>query len=502
MNSGRDWKMDLYWRLPVVLQETALDLYAGRLQSLYYGPGFEEWKTRLSEWRSWSQSDSESWQNGKLQSLLRHAATRVPYYREKWKGIDWRSICSAGDLHLLPLLDKQEIRLREHLFITEGVNPKSLWMEKTSGSTGTSLRIYWPKSMLPKFWAVMEAMVRNVAGVAQDMPRAMVGGRPIVSGATSKPPYWRFNRRWRQLYLSSYHISTRTVSHYEKAIREYGCQWMTGYGSAMAALAEGALKTEIAPIPLRAVIASGDSLLPSMRKAIEQFFQCKCYDHYGQAEGVAMAMECPLGRMHVIPALGIIEVLREDGSPCQPGQVGEIVATGLFNDAMPLIRYRMGDYAAWAPDQSCACGNSQPTITQLEGRTDDYLITSDGRKIGRLSTAMKRSPTIHSAQIVQDQPGHAYLLVRPGEGYQSNHARNVRDDMLERIGLFELEIIEVNEIPKTPQGKTALVVRLAERPAMRDVYDRLLLARLPTRAHDGQKTYAAKVGSPVIKDAR
>jgi phenylacetate-CoA ligase len=465
--------MDLYWRLPVALQEIALYLYAKRLQRLYYGPGFEKWKARLLEWCSWSRSDAENWQNRTLQEIVQHAATRVPYYREKWRRVNWQSIRSSAELHLLPVLDKQEIRLREHLFITEGINPKSLWVEKTSGSTGTVLRIYWSYSMLAKYWALMEVMVRNVAGVAQEMPRAVMGGRPIVSGSTSKPPYWRFNHRWKQLYLSSYHISTRTIPHYVEAIRNYGCEWMTGYGSTMGALAEGALHAGLRFIPLRAVIASGDTLLPGMRKSIETFFQCRCYDHYGQCEGVAMAMECAYGQMHVIPYIGIIEILHEDGSLCQPGEVGEIVATGLFNDAMPFIRYRMGDYAAWAPDQSCACGNSQPILINLAGRTDDYLITADGRRIGRLSTAMKRSPTIHSAQIVQDEPGHACLLIRPGRGYVSDHGRSVRNDILERIGLFDLKIIEVSDIPKTPQGKTVLVVRLADRPEMRADYQHI-----------------------------
>jgi acyl-coenzyme A synthetase/AMP-(fatty) acid ligase len=113
-------------------------------------------------------------------------------------------------------------------------------------------------------------------------------------------------------------------------------------------------------------------------------------------------------------------------------------------------------------------------LANLEGRVDDYLITADRRKIGRLSTAVKRSPTIHSAQIVQDRPGHAYLLVRPGQDYRPADAVAVCDDIRERIGTFEIEIIEVSEIPKTPQGKTVLVVRLADRPAMRDLYTTLL----------------------------
>jgi phenylacetate-CoA ligase len=249
---------------------------------------------------------------------------------------------------------------------------------------------------------------------------------------------------------------------------------MTGYGSAIAALAEGSLAAGLEPLNLRSIIVSGDTLLPAMRRSIEQFFQCHCFDQYGQTEGAVMAMECARGRMHLVPFVGIMEILRPDGTPSAIGEVGEIVATGLLNYAMPLIRYRVGDYAAWDENQICDCGNDQPILKHIEGRTDDYLQTADGRKIGRLSTAMKRSPTIHSAQLVQDRPGHAFLLVRPAEGYRSADAELVRDDIVERIGAFDIEICEAEEIPKTPQGKTVLVVRLADRPRMRPAYANLL----------------------------
>jgi phenylacetate-CoA ligase len=469
-----DWKMELYWHLPIRLQEAALSLYARHLEKIYYGQIYQEWKQWLMEWRSWSPDYIKEWKKQRLQHVIETAAKHVPFYQDHWRGLSWQSVQAETDLHLLPLLEKQSIRQNEHAFIVDGKNLKSLWIEKTSGTTGTSLKIYWPMSMVPQWWAIVEVMVRHVAAVSQEMPRAMLGGRPVVHGDTNKPPYWRFNRRWQQLYLSSYHVSKETSSGYIAALRKYGSLWMTGYGSAIAALAESALDDGMEPYPLKAVIVSGDTLLVGMRRSVEKYFQCKCFDHYGQCEGVAMAMECDQGRMHIIPMVGIIEILGNDGLPCKTGEVGEIVATSLLNDAMPLIRYRIGDYAAWDEEQNCPCGDKNPAITNLVGRVDDYLITSDGRKIGRLSTAMKRSPTIHSAQIVQDKPGHAFLLVRPGEGYRSTHAVAIRDDILERIGRYELEIVEVSEIPKTLQGKTVLVIRLDERPAMREIYEKLL----------------------------
>ena len=473
-----DLKMELYWRLPVYFQERALSLYAGKLNRTYYGSEYAKFKEWLQGWQDWSPSFIEEWKNERLQYIVSLAAKQVPYYQKAYKDRSWEKVRSENDLHLLPVVEKQSMRQNEHAFLVEGKDPGALWMEKTSGTTGTSQRIYWPMAMAQQWWAVTEVMVRYVAGVAQEMPRAMVGGRPVVRGKTRKPPYWRFNSRWNQLYLSSYHISNNTAPDYITALKRYGSQWMTGYGSSIAALAESAMEYGLPPLPLKSVIVSGDTLLNGMRSSIEKYFQCKCFDHYGQCEGIVMAMECSHGRMHMIPVLGIIEILREDGSPCSSGEVGEIVATSLLNDAMPLIRYRTGDYAAWAVQQHCLCGNQNPIIAHLEGRIDDYLVTSDGRKVGRLSTAMKRSPTIHSAQLVQEKPGHAYLLVRPGSGYKRTHAAAVKDDILERIGKFEIDIVECSEIPKTLSGKTILVVRLEERPDMKKMYAKLLSKNL------------------------
>ncbi len=468
-----DWRMELYWRLPVYLQETVLGLYAGYLDRLYYGRGYQEALGEFTKLQSASRDDASRWQNDRLRQVLQIAATGVPYYREQWRAVDWSSVRSAADLPLLPRLDKQAVRRHEVQFLVEGHDPKSLWLEKTSGTTGTALRIYWPKSMLPQWWALVEVALRRVAGVGQAIPRAMLGGRAIIRGTAAAPPYWRFNRRWRQLYLSSYHVSQLTADAYIQALRDYGSEWITGYGSAASALAQAGLDAGVTPLRLRAAIVSGDTVTAGMRRSVETFFACPCYDSYGQCEAVCMAMECEYRRMHVIAGAGIVEVLRKDGSPCDPGEVGEIVATGLLNDVMPLIRYRMGDYAAWAEEQVCGCGNTQPILTHLEGRMDDYLVLRDGRRIGRLA-AFKRSPTIHSAQLLQDSPDHAYLLVRPGVDYQLRDALAVCDDIREKIGRFNLDVVEVPEIPKTARGKIALVVRLSGRPELQAIYQSLL----------------------------
>jgi hypothetical protein len=78
--------------------------------------------------------------------------------------------------------------------------------------------------------------------------------------------------------------------------------------------------------------------------------------------------------------------------------------------------------------------------------------------------------------------------VKPGAGYQSSHATAVRDDVLERIGEFDLKVVEVADIPRTLQGKTVLVVRLDERPAMKELYDQLLRKNRIIHRRDSENT--------------
>jgi phenylacetate-CoA ligase len=469
-----DWKMELYWRLPARLQEMAISMMARRLERAYFGPTFSATCVETANRSFRNRAELFDWQSAELQRVLQDAVQNVPYYRGCLKNLD--RVLTPADLPRLPLLRRETVRERTAEFLSERFARSELLEEKTSGTSGSPLSVWRDPDSLQRRWAVDEVRVAREIGVSRTLPRAMIGGRPIVRGNTEQPPFWRYNHRWRQLYLSSYHISPRWAKAYAEAIRGAGSVWLTGYGSAIASLAASALDQGLQPVPMKAVLVSGDTLQPGMRQSIERFFDCRCYNHYGQSEGACWILECPSGKMHVVPDFGLLEIVNDRGEPCAPGESGQMVLTGFLNRAMPLIRYCIGDVASWATDQECSCGSCCPIVENLQGRVDDYLLTADGRRIGRLSTAMKRGAGIHSAQIVQDRPGHAFLLVRPDRGYLAAHSLAVKADLLERIGIFDLEIVEVQDIPKTPAGKVKLVVRLADQPAMRRSYEKLLPA--------------------------
>jgi phenylacetate-CoA ligase len=301
----------------------------------------------------------------------------------------------------------------------------------------------------------------------------MVGGRQIVRG-DSKGSYWRYNYYWKQLYLSSYHISPKTAADFISAIIQFDSRWIVGYGSAIALLGEWLVNNPQSRPNVQAVVTSGDTLWPEYRQSIEEGFGCKVYDYYGSHEGALIISECEEGRLHVQPESGILEILDELGNPCAPGEVGEMVVTGLLNDAMPLIRYRTGDMAAWSLEKECPCGRQSLLISHIEGRVDDYLLLPDGRKIGRLSTAIKKTLNIRSAQIAQDALDHVWLLILPDENYHSDDGKLIQEDITSRIGNFSVDIVTTDVIPKMPSGKQRLVVRLFDRPYLAQLYKQQL----------------------------
>jgi len=471
-----DLQQKIYFALPIWAQELALSHYGRRLDSLYYGGGYERWCEHFTALEWLSVPRMREYQFEALRKIVGAALRTVPWFRElaAREGVRVHDLRELDDLRRLPIMEKDPIRRDPWRFVREDYQRKRLILHKTSGTTGKSLHIYWSREALPWWWALHEMRVRNWAGVSQSMPRAMVGGRPIVPG-DSAPPYWRFNRHWRQLYMSGYHISPATAPLYIDVMRQYGSRWVTGYGSAIALLGEHLLEHP-ADLGITAVLTSGDTVTPRQRRSIEGGFGCSMRDYYGSAEGCCVISECEHGNLHAQPEAGILEILDEEGNPCPPGVEGEFICTGLGNDAMPLIRYRTGDYGAWSRQSACACGRQSPLVSHITGRTDDYLLLPDGRRVGRLSTAMKQAPSVKQAQLAQDALDHAWLLVVPDAGYRDDHGQALRDDVLSRIGehSIRLDVRPVPEIPPTSVGKHVLVRRLLDDEAARETYRELL----------------------------
>lgn len=156
---------------------------------------------------------------------------------------------------------------------------------------------------------------------------------------------------------------------------------VVGVPSSLLLLAEKAAEAGLDPAKLgvRKLICIGEPIrkqdfsLNRMGELLAQSWQARVYSTYGNTELAASLCECDAGRGgHLHPELLYLEALDEAGCPVPDGQVGELTATTFGVEAMPLIRYRTGDFAALYREP-CSCGRHPLRVGPIVGRASQKL---------------------------------------------------------------------------------------------------------------------------------
>ena len=122
--------------------------------------------------------------------------------------------------------------------------------------------------------------------------------------------------------------------------------------------------------PVKRALVSGDACPEGVMEELENALGGRLYPHYGSREcGLGGAVTCPafdgmhLRENHIIP-----EIIDEQGNVLPDGKYGELVITTIGAEAMPLIRYRTGDFTRLLPP--CPCGGVTrriDTVSRREG---------------------------------------------------------------------------------------------------------------------------------------
>ena len=109
---------------------------------------------------------------------------------------------------------------------------------------------------------------------------------------------------------------------------------------------------------LERALVSGDACPQAVLRSCEEILGSCLFPHYGSREmalGGAISCQAHEG-MHLREDHVIAEIIDEQGNPLPVGEFGELVITTIGMEAMPLIRYRTGDYTRILPDR-CPCGS-------------------------------------------------------------------------------------------------------------------------------------------------
>ena len=106
----------------------------------------------------------------------------------------------------------------------------------------------------------------------------------------------------------------------------------------------------------------------AMAQSIAEFWGAEVFSLYASTETAVAYGDCPEHRgLHAHPELVYTEIVDDGGKPVPDGTVGELVATPLGVEGVPLLRYRTGDMT-FKVSGSCSCGRNSCRIGPILGR--------------------------------------------------------------------------------------------------------------------------------------
>lgn len=389
----------------------------------------------------------------KINSLLRYASENCDYYsflRDEY------TINQLKDFSSIPLLSKQDIRDNAAEIVSNITNIKKLWKGSTSGSTGTPLRYYRDVKSVNNERLWYDAYYSHCGCDINDR-HVRLSGVKVASFDKQKPPYWIYIDKYKQLQCSAYHISRETYREYIKAFIKYETSYATGYPSCFSALASFMYEDGISYDGFKAIITDSEGLLPEDKEKIEKAFKCNVFKTYGLAEVGMFAVQCASGNYHILPS-HYVEIVDSTGKVMPDGIEGEIAVTDLNSFSYPFIRYKTGDLGI-IQHNACECGLSQPYLTDITGRVEDYILTPEGRKITRLTLIVKPAVGVKESQIIQISADEIIINVVPDHDFDENSMQKVLDTAKNFVGNMKVSWRIVDQLERMPSGKLKFLVR-------------------------------------------
>jgi len=415
---------------------------------------------RKTQWLA--PEELERWQFSRLKKLVKFAYEHVPYYRDRYRNADIHpeDIKSFADFQALPFLTREDVNKNLDRMVAPHLRKKTV-RERTGGSTGEPIRFFVDNS----FWwwnAALEFRCREWYRVKEGDKLAWVWGdmREI------KDKSWTERIKARlmgQKFLNAFAMTDDNMRSFAEMLSRWQPAIIRAYVSAIALLARHIKTLDIDPIRPKLIETSAEKLSDPQRELLEEVFRCPIADCYSSRELSTMAYECEKGRLHACETC-IPEIIVK-GQPANPGKMGEVVVTSLTQYAMPFIRYKNGDMGIAAIEQHCDCGRGLPVFQEIVGRTNDYLVTSEGQFVHNtyFLSVFNVRPEVIRFQVFQPDRNRLDIRLECNQSVSQEWLNALTDQVRYRFGqATQITIHVVDKIELTTSGKLRFVISEVE----------------------------------------
>jgi phenylacetate-CoA ligase len=354
-----------------------------------------------------------------------------------------------------PVLQKADIRLHYDDFFSEQYERGKLVKVTTSGSYGTPLTFGLSPDRSARKTAEL-VFYSEWAGFHIGTKHANVGSRPksALKAFMQNEVQMRAgvaNEAWLESQL--------------RRLRSDGITVLIGHASVLGLLAKHSLHTghSSGEYLLGSAIATAELLTCDIRAAVQEAFGCRVLSRYAAHELGVIAHECPhCGQYHINTPSLIVELLAlDDDRAVRGGELGRVVVTDLFSQAMPLIRYDTGDLATLAEPVARPCPIRTPIVARIHGRIAELVYTTAGDPVHPL--------TILDAlgEIADGQARQLQFVQESSRGYSikvaTSGAFGMAGPLVDRMkGLLgadaDVSVCCVADIPPLASGKRPSIV--------------------------------------------
>ncbi len=335
-------------------------------------------------------------------------ATKSPFYKELYADVRL-PLTSLEEFGRLPVLEKDHLEAHCPPMDTSMLTapPESSYIFSSGGTSGVPRRICWTTEEFKQSLRVLGQGFNALGLSSKDRVANLMRSGSLYTG------FLAMNGGLEQTGCQILSLTAnQSIDETLDLIEELTPNVAMGMTSTLVELAEKAQKDK-REICFDRIFYTGEAMSDASRKLLSTVFNAPWVGSlsYGAVEIGPLGFQCSHCRHDQFH-------LAEDWAYLEFGDDGEVFATGTARLLHPIIRYRIGDRAAWV-DEPCTCGRTTPRF-RLLGRSDYYvrLLYNDLYmvEIEKALTHFPELTPVYQVSVQDGENGIEARLVIEGEG--------------------------------------------------------------------------------------
>ena len=332
----------------------------------------QEAKVKLRKIQSIPEKDFENFIENKKQEIVEYHLKNNSSYREL---VGKTTFNTWNDLPIMTKKDFQKPLLRR---LSIGFSPATIYVNKTSGSSGDPFIFAKDKFCHALTWATNINRFGWYGIDFNSSYQARFYGIPLDFTGNTKERFKDFlSNRFR---FSIFDLSDKVLEGFLNEFKTRKFDYINGYTSSIVLFAKflqqkNIILKDICPT-LKVCVVTSEMLFEEDKILLEKQFGVPIVNEYGASELDLIAFQNPEGEWQVNSETLFVEILDDNNNVLPYGKEGRIVITSLFNKAHPFIRYDIGDIGILDEKST----PKKPILKKLIGRTNDVAYLPSGKK--------------------------------------------------------------------------------------------------------------------------